>query len=181
MALTPFIGWNRTESLKKRKWPQTTSSLLTTLRIGRFSSGAPRIALAKKVWHCATVRRRLYQRCFFILGMLAMLGALITVPLTATYAFAMSGKTTTMIMEVSNDMNMSTSKMPCDGPAKRCPDCPQKVCPDMGSCLVKSFQPLPPLAETRLHGDIFRERVAPGQALITAGALIPPLLRPPSV
>jgi hypothetical protein len=124
----------------------------------------------------------LFQRCFVLLGMVAMLGALMTMPLTATYAFAMSAHT--VAVESSHDMDMSAAKTPmsCNSPAKHCPDCPQKICPNMSSCLVKSFQPLPsPLAEAQFHGEILRECVAPGRALITAGALIPPLLRPPSV
>ncbi|MBS0232516.1 MAG: hypothetical protein JSR99_03410 [Proteobacteria bacterium] len=130
------------------------------------------------------MRKRLLQRFFFLLGMVAMLGALLSMPLTATYAFAMSGHAASIAMDAPHGMDMSAAKtpMPCDGPAKHCPDCPQKVCPEMGSCLVKCFQPLPaPLAEARLRGEIVHERVAPGHALITAGSLIPPLLRPPSV
>jgi len=125
----------------------------------------------------------LSQRCFFILSMVAMLGALVSLPLTATYALAMSGKMTAMTMEPAHHMDMSAAKppMPCDGPVKHCPDCPQKVCPDMSSCLVKCFQPLSPLAEAQFHGEITRDRVAPGHTLVTVGSLIPPLLRPPSV
>lgn len=116
--------------------------------------------------------------------MVAMLGALVSMPLTATYAFAMSGKAATSATEPAHDMDMSAAKtpMPCDSPAKHCPDCPQKVCPDMGSCLVKCFQPFQsPLAEAQLSGEIVRDRVAPGHALVIAGSLIPPLLRPPRV
>lgn len=130
------------------------------------------------------MRHRSYQNCCILLGMIAMLGTLVSMPLTATYAFAMSGQTTAMAMDAPHTMDMSSAKapMPCDGPAKHCPNCPQKVCPEMGSCLVKCFQPLPsPLAEARFHGEIKRDLVAPGYALITAGSLIPPLLRPPSV
>ena len=58
---------------------------------------------------------------------------------------------------------MSTmDEMPCHNPAKPCPDCPQKVCPEMGNCLVKSFQPLPqPIAEARLQRDVIGQRMMP--------------------
>ena len=71
--------------------------------------------------------------------MLAMLGALISMPMTSTYAFAMAGAKTAA--------TASMDGMPCHKPVKHCPDCPQKVCPDIGTCLVKCFQPLsPPVA-----------------------------------
>jgi hypothetical protein len=125
------------------------------------------------------VRNRLFQRWFATLGMLAMLGALLSMPLTATYALAMAGTPA-----ISHDMSMMDAKgeMPCHKPMKPCSNCPQKVCPEMGSCLVKCFQPLPvPVSEARLHGDVIGERIAPMPVAITAGSLIPPLLRPPSV
>lgn len=112
--------------------------------------------------------------------MLAMLGALVSMPLTATYALAMAGTRPA----VSHHMTVADAKgeMPCHKPMKSCPDCPQKICPEMGSCLVKCFQPLPaPVSEARLSRDVIVERVAPSSTAVTAGSLIPPLLRPPSV
>ncbi len=123
--------------------------------------------------------KRLFQRWFAVLGMVAMLSALVAMPLTATYAFAMSGNTT-----ASAKMAMSgqADEMPCHKAGKHCPDCPQKFCPEMANCLVKCFQPLsPPLSDAALYRDIFSDRVAPAPALVTAGSLIPPLLRPPSI
>jgi hypothetical protein len=118
--------------------------------------------------------------------MVAMLGALVSMPLASTYAFAMSAqlsKQTTMAMNGAHDSQKAAAKkMPCDSPANHCPSCPQKVCPEMGSCLVKCFQPLPsPFADAQFYGEITRDRVAPGHALITVGSLISPPLRPPSV
>ena len=79
-------------------------------------------------------------------------------------------------------MSMQGAEMPCHKMKKSCPDCPQKVCPEMGSCLVKCFQPLPtPVSESRLHRDIVADRVAPAISAVPASSLIPPLLRPPSV
>ena len=125
------------------------------------------------------MRNRLFQRWFATLGMLAMLGALLSMPLTATYAFAMAGAGPAGHHGTSM---ADKGEMPCQKPMKSCPDCPQKVCPEMGNCLVKTFQPLPPLvSETRLQGDVVVGRVAPMPVAVTAGSLIPPLLRPPSV
>ena len=81
--------------------------------------------------------------------MLAMLGALISMPMTSTYAFAMAGAKTAA--------TASMDGIPCHKPVKHCPDCPQKVCPDIATCLVKCFQPLsPPVAEASLQGDVVR-------------------------
>jgi hypothetical protein len=125
------------------------------------------------------MRHRFYQRWFVFLGMLAMFGALLSMPLTATYAFAMSGNAS-----VSADVKMTAQggEMPCHKSHKSCPDCPQKFCPEMGSCLVKCFQPLPtPVSEVHLYRDVVAERVAPAPSAMPASSLIPPLLRPPSV
>ena len=92
--------------------------------------------------------------------MLAMLGALISMPMTSTYAFAMAG--------AKSAATASMDGMPCHKPVKHCPDCPQKVCPDIGTCLVKCFQPLsPPVAEARLQGDVVSERVVPEPSQVT--------------
>lgn len=126
------------------------------------------------------VRNRLYQRWFATLGMLAMLGMIVSMPLTATYALAMAGAQPTS----SHHMTMADAKgeMPCHKPMKSCPDCPQKACPEMGSCLVKCFQSLAaPVSEARRSRDVILGRVAPSLGAVTAGSLIPPLLRPPSV
>jgi hypothetical protein len=39
----------------------------------------------------------------------------------------------------------------------------------------------PPVSEARLQGEVIVGRVAPMPVAITAGSLVPPLLRPPSV
>lgn len=123
--------------------------------------------------------KRLFQRWFAIVGMVAMLGTVMAMPLTATYAFAMSSNATVFAKMA---MSGQIDDMSCDGPAKHCPGCPQKVCPEMGSCLVKCFQPLPALlTATALHRDAVADRVPPAPAVVAAGSLIPPLLRPPSV
>jgi hypothetical protein len=107
-----------------------------------------------------------------ILGMLAMLGALVAVPLSSTYALAMASADHAMAVKHEMPCHKSVKK-----PVKHCPDCP-----DMGTCLGKCFQPLSaPVAETRLLGAVVTSCVLPEPSQIAAGSLIPPLLRPPSV
>jgi hypothetical protein len=105
--------------------------------------------------------------------MFAMLGLLIAVPMTTPAAVAMAAPATA---------SAAPDKMPCHEPVDPCPDCPQKICPDMGACLVHCFQPLSPaIAEARLHGTAVRSQVLPAPSPILATSLVPPLLRPPSV
>jgi hypothetical protein len=121
------------------------------------------------------VRKRLFHRWFVALGMVAMLGALVSVPMTTSIVVAMAGPMTATATVV-------TGEMPCHKSTEHCPGCPQKVCPDMGSCLVKCFQPLsPPIAEARLQGMVASSRVLPAPSQVSAESLVPPLLRPPSV
>jgi len=108
--------------------------------------------------------------------MLAMLGALAAMPLTSTYALAMAG-------DAHADQS-SADEMPCHKPAKPapCPDCPQKVCPDMGTCLVKCFQQLVlPLTGGMPLRPLVASKLAPEPSAVAASSLVPPLLRPPSV
>lgn len=104
-----------------------------------------------------------------MLGIFAMLAAILSAPATTTYAFAMA------------DQAASAMEMPCHDQPDPCPDCAKSACPDMGSCLLKCFQvvasiptasllasPPPAADQTSLHG---RSEL---------GSLISPLLRPPS-
>jgi hypothetical protein len=119
------------------------------------------------------VRKRRIHRWFVGLGMLAMLGALIAVPMTTSTTLAMAGPTTA---------SAAADEMPCHKPAEPCPDCPQKVCPNMGACLVGCFQPLSPaIAETWLQGIAATSLVLPARSQVLATSLVPPLLRPPRV
>jgi hypothetical protein len=106
--------------------------------------------------------------------MVAMLAALIALPMTTSSALAMSGPMAA---------KSTAHEMPCHKPAKACPHCPQKKpCADMGSCLVKCFQPLySPVADETLPGMMVGSRVSPELSQTASGSLIPPLLRPPSV
>jgi len=156
-----------------------TTSLTGELSTGTTGTGAD-IAVHGEVWQSGGMTKRLFQRWFVALGMVAMLGALVAVPMTASYALAMAGKTAATATKMS--MPAAAGEMPCHKPMKHCPSCPQKVCPEMGSCLVKCFQPLPqPVAEAWLQRDVIDQRVMPAPTRVTPGSLIPPLLRPPSV
>ncbi|KAB2943614.1 MAG: hypothetical protein F9K20_02850 [Hyphomicrobium sp.] len=105
--------------------------------------------------------------------MLAMLGALIAMPMTASVALAMA---------TSTSAAAASEQMPCHKPANPCPDCPQKVCPDMGTCLVTCFQPLSsPVADAPPQSRVASSRLLPAAPQVAADSLIPPLLRPPSV
>ena len=130
------------------------------------------------LWHALLVQSRLYHRCFVFLGILAVFAALVSMPLATTYAFVMAGQAA----HVDTMKMAGADEMPCHKAAKPCPDCPQKVCPELGTCLVKCFQPVPsPAAEARLITERVSDRVAPTLARVAASSLIPPLLRPPSV
>lgn len=122
------------------------------------------------------MRKRIRHRWFAILGMVAMLGALAAMPLTSTYALAMAG--------AAHAGQSSAGEMPCHKPAKPapCPHCPQKACPEMGTCLVKCFQQLvPPLTGGMTLAPPVVVLLAPEPPAVTASSLVPPLLRPPSV
>jgi hypothetical protein len=132
-----------------------------------------------EVCHFNPVKNRLFKRWCVMLGMVAMFGALLSMPMTATYALAMGQPSA-----ASGDMAMpaAADAMPCSKTMKHCPDCPQKVCPEMGNCLVKCFQSLQqPISEAWLQRDVIGQRVMPAPTRVTASSLIPPLLRPPSV
>jgi hypothetical protein len=126
------------------------------------------LVAALRLWHCGGVKRTLH-RWFVALGVLAMVMALVAIPAGITLASAKSDMAA---------MTASSDDMPCNHP---CPGC-AKPCPDMGSCLLKCFQPLsqvPALAVVERHpvGDL----IAPGVSQRMTAAPIPPLLRPPSV
>jgi hypothetical protein len=72
----------------------------------------------------------------------------------------------------------TSGDMPCH---KSCPHC-AKTCPDMGSCLLKCFQPLSNVPSSVSLAEHDANSVAPpGLSQRIAETQIPPLLRPPSV
>ena len=118
-----------------------------------------------------------FQRWFFALGMIAMIGALVALPMASTYALGMAGS--------APKASSAMADMPCHMstmPAKHCTECPQKVCPDMGTCMVKCFQSLSlPMSDDHGTGIVESDRLRPALSQLRTGSRIPPLLRPPSV
>lgn len=116
-----------------------------------------------------------------------MLGALASVPATTASALAMAGAKHT-VMSATTDtapaaMDTASEAMPCHKQAAKspCPHCPDKSCPEMGTCLVKCFQQLvPPLAADTSVELRPASMLAPTQTHVAAGSLVSPLLRPPS-
>ncbi|MEO8684640.1 MAG: hypothetical protein ABI414_07350 [Devosia sp.] len=133
----------------------------------------PLVVGSQKVWQFKSVKKRIGHRWFAVLGLIAMLGAVTTMPLTATYAMTQVGAVST---------NKAMGDMPCHKTPKHCPDCPQKVCPELGTCLVKCFQsPFQPVAGTMLQRPLVTMGVLPAPPQVAGDSLVPPLLRPPSV
>lgn len=149
------------------------------------ASGGPRrfldickLALRRQAWQPERVRKRPFQRCSAVLGVLAMLGALLVAPVSTPMALAMVSSMGHVQAAAASD------EMPCHKPAKpkHCPGCPQKMCADMTACLAKCFQALSaPVTQAHLHGLAPSSVILPGPARASDGSLIPPLLRPPSV
>jgi hypothetical protein len=105
------------------------------------------------------------------MGLLAMAMALVAIPAGITLASAKNGMAVAMA-------DNADDAMPCDHP---CPGC-AKPCPDMGSCLLKCFQPLTPTpVQVSINAPLLRGLVPFGLSRRIAEAPIPPLLRPPSV
>jgi hypothetical protein len=119
--------------------------------------------------------------------MVAMLGGLMAVPLSASAAIAtaVTHDTHHAVAGAAGPM-AENAVMPCHGQKtaakiKHCPNCPDKACPDLGNCLIKCFQQMTaPVSHARLFGDVVRTRIAPSASRVNASSLIPPLLRPPS-
>jgi hypothetical protein len=103
------------------------------------------------------------------LGLLAMGMALVAIPAGIALASAKSN----MMAAADN-----SGHVPCQ---KSCPHC-AKTCPDMGSCLLKCFQPLSNFPSSVSLEEHDANSVAPpGLSQRIAETPIPPLLRPPSV
>jgi hypothetical protein len=113
--------------------------------------------------------KRTLHRCFVALGLIAMAMALAAIPAGIVLASAKSN-----MMAMADN----SGDLPCHHP---CPHC-AKTCPDMGSCLLKCFQPLSNVPNSVGLGEHDANSVAPpALSQRIAGTPIPPLLRPPSV
>jgi hypothetical protein len=136
-------------------------------------SGALNLATLTSAWHGSRMRQRFAKRWFFALGMLAMLGMLLAVPVSSNAALAMSAQA------VSAD---AASEMPCHEPAKPCPECPPKGCPGTAACLAKCASAMPSLVSDHvLDAETQPGAIPPGFARVAKTLTTPPLLRPPSV
>ena len=138
-----------------------------------------KLAVPHQAWQFTLVKKGPLHRYSTVLGMLAMLGALLVAPVSTPMAIAMANT-----MAHSKAATATAAEMPCHQPAKQkhCPDCPQKVCADMTACLAKCFQPLAvPVAPVRVAQLQASATIRPGVSQAESGSLIPPLLRPPSV
>jgi hypothetical protein len=157
-----------TETCPPYAWFRTIEAVEHRER-GRRAAEFPEVVLHRPVWQSANVRKRSFHRVSAVLGMVAMLGALIALPMTTSMVLAMAAPPSTAAT--------ADHQMPCHKPVK-----PSPHCPDLGTCLVKCFQPLSaPVAEIRLLGVVVVSRVLPEPTRVVIGSRIPPLLRPPSV
>jgi hypothetical protein len=119
------------------------------------------------------MRQRFAKRWFFALGMIAMLGMLLAVPVSSNAALAMSAQAVAMD---------AASEMPCHEPAKPCPECPPKGCPGTAACLAKCANAIPSLVVDQvLDDETERGAIPPALARRATTLITPPLLRPPSV
>jgi hypothetical protein len=131
------------------------------------------VAVSKELWQSAVVRNRLSKRWFAILSMVAMLAALVYVPLSTASALAIAS---------APHMQASTGEMPCHKQAKHCPDCPQQSCPDMAACLAKCFQSFSAPAPVEMARTFVASiRLRPALSRVPDTPSIPPLLRAPRV
>lgn len=121
------------------------------------------------------MKRRPFKRWCVTLGIFAMLGSLLVASVATAYSLALASSSAAMEIADAGD------SMPCHKAPEPCPDCPQKSCLELGTCLVKCFQAMPgAVSEASL--DIFDvdDAVPPASMRFASGSLIPPLLRPPS-
>ena len=116
------------------------------------------------------MRIRCFNRLRMVVGIVAMLGAIVELPTAATAAVAMSIAGSTPTPAAADKMSH-----------KPCTHCPKKACPDLGACLAKCFQVMySPLAKSCLLGSAVASRVPPAPSRLVTGKRIPPPFRPPS-
>ena len=115
--------------------------------------------------------------CFCILGLLAMLGTVVSEPPASANVLV---PTTNMSM-ATMDMSAARSEG-CQKQAAPCPDCAKKICPELASCLIQCVNSLSSPA-THEHRRVAstKERLTFSSAASPAGILIPLLIRPPIV
>ncbi len=126
------------------------------------------------IWLGKHMRKGWLRCCICILGVLAILGTVVSVPAGFANAFASKNfDMAAMAMAGSED---------CPKQVDPCPDCLSKICPDAGSCLVGCVNSLPsPLANNYARVAVLKEGLSLLSAPRPAGTLSPPLIRPPIV
>ena len=117
------------------------------------------------------------RNCFCILGMLAMLGTMASVPLASVNAVAPAINMNMATMDTS-----AAGSEGCRKQANPCPECSKKICPELASCLVQCVNSLPaPAANEHRRVTNAKEDLPFSSAPSPAGILISPLIRPPIV
>jgi hypothetical protein len=149
------------------------SSLRFPLFTNQLRCGVRQLAAVTGAWHGPHMRRRFAKRWFSVLGMMAMLGMLLAVPVSSNAALAMSVQAVSVA---------AAGEMPCHEPAKPCPECPPKGCPGTAACLAKCANTVPSLVPDHvLDAATEPSAIPPGLARVAKTLITPPLLRPPSV
>lgn len=137
----------------------------------------PMIDVRSQIWQEWLMRTTWLRYCCCILGVLAMLGSVLSVPLVSADAFA-----------PKSDMSMPSMTMSdvgaegCQKQAAACADCGDTKCPNLTSCLIVFVNSLPAPAAIAYRSVVgATESFAFSSATAPAGMLIPPLIRPPIV
>ena len=127
------------------------------------------LSLPQRCASFARMRRCRFPRWIGLLGMVAMLGAVIELPVAATAAVAMT------------TLNAPATTVDHQ-PSKHCTHCPKKLAYDMANCLVTCFQAFySPAARVVLKVSVIASRAPPpAPSLSASGTSFEPPLRPPS-
>ena len=120
--------------------------------------------------------RSRYQRWTIVLGLVAMLGAVLAVPASALAASSKTLNPAALAPAAVAPAAMTDGDMPCH---KRMPGCPDP-CPDMASCIVKCLKSQSPLPETViLEAPALQGVPVPAPQAFMEPSDLPRLLRPP--
>ena len=137
----------------------------------------------RRMWHGPRVNRRRHSFACVCLGMIAMLGAVVSFPLSAAHALAMLAAPASghmMSHDGGTQVGQAQTATAGEDCHKPCPNCPEKGCPDLNACLAKCVQAM---AQPAIAADVpvatTLLQVTHRSSLVAAGLLVPPLLRPP--
>jgi len=139
-----------------------------------------RLCLAAVAVTCQLARMFNGKRPYLIaaLGIVAMLGALVSVAVVARPVMA-NGLGVAQKVDV-RPADMEAMAMPCLDSAELCPSCLKTSCADFSVCMAKCLQKVTGAAPSALM-PVFLEATTlwPQTTRVLPGSLIPPLLRPP--